>query len=182
MLSVSTPRPCCNGASRYAQVIHFCGRTDTQLGSSCPNGFLFYTSLPLPSIRTTVGRTMCTLSALNTSNVGLTAGDHKRCLNSPTLSALVDMLGRQRTIMVLRPRGPIPIGSALVTTAPLTVCRCPTRAAQAIIGVVIRGIPTHCPGVQFIVPRYNSFLPLTLPQVGVIRPTVLTGKLVGSVS
>ena len=181
ILTMPAPQP-------YFGDMEECRRTIRQYNEYCaklkaeyPGKFRFCASLPLPDVDAAIAEAVYALDTLGADGVKLATNSRGQYLGDEELDPLMQVLDERGAVIILHPHKPVPVNERLMAALPLAAYEYPAETTRAILNMLSRNVLVRYPHVKVVVPHCGSFLPLAIPRMKAILPTLQSQGMVGKV-
>lgn len=172
VLSLPAPQPFFGNSAETQKIIRHINNESARLKKREPGKFRFCASLPLPDVAASVKEAIYALDTLHADAIKLATNSAGQYLGDATLDTLMSVLNQRHALIIIHPVRPTPCAPDIIQTTPLAVYEYPAETTRAILNLISRNVLARYSNIRIIVPHCGSFLPLAIPRMKSIVPTM----------
>lgn len=181
VLTMPAPQPYFGDSDECSRVVRQYNEYGARLKSASPNRIRFCASLPLPDVDAAVAEAIYAIDTLGADGVKLATNSRGQYLGDEALDPLMAVLNNRSAVIILHPHRPVPVNDSLVAALPLAVYEYPAETTRALMNLLAHNVLERYPNLKFVVPHCGSFLPLALPRLKALLPSLQAKGLVGDI-
>jgi predicted TIM-barrel fold metal-dependent hydrolase len=177
VLSMPAPQPFYGDVEESKAIIRKINEQAAKIKAGCPGKFKFCAALPLPDVKAAVEEAIYALDVLKADGIKLATNSHGQYIGDAELDPLMEALNERHAVVIIHPHRPTPYPEEIIKTAPLAVYEYPAETTRGIVNMIARNVLVRYPNIKVVVPHCGSFLPMAIPRMRTIQPTMLANGL-----
>ena len=173
VLTMPAPQPYYDNTKESAKCIRRVNEVSAKVKRKYPGRFRFCASLPLPDVDAAIREAVYALDTLGADGVKLATNSRGQYLGDEELDPLMEVLNERHAVVIIHPHRPTPYPDGIIATTPLAMYEYPAETTRAVVNMLARNVLVRYPNLKMVVPHCGSFLPLALPRMKSILPTMV---------
>lgn len=173
VLTMPAPQPYYGDTKESAACIRRVNEVSAEIKRRYPGRFLFCAALPLPDVDAAIHEAIYALDTLGADGIKLASNSRGQYLGDEELDPLMQILNEHHAVIIIHPHRPTPYPKKITDTTPLAIYEYPAETTRAIVNLLTHNVPARYPNIKIVVPHCGSFLPLALPRMKSILPTLV---------
>ena len=173
VLTMPAPQPYYGNVEESARCIRRVNEVSATVKQQYPGRFKFCAALPLPDVDAAIREAVYALDTLGADGIKLATNSRGQYLGDEALDPLMEVLNKRHAVIIIHPHRPTPYPEKIIATTPLAMYEYPAETTRAVVNMLSRNVLVRYPNLKVVVPHCGSFLPLALPRMKSILPTMV---------
>ena len=173
VLTMPAPQPYYGNVEESARCIRRVNEVSATVKQQYPGRFKFCAALPLPDVDAAIREAVYALDTLGADGIKLATNSRGQYLGDEALDPLMEVLNKRHAVIIIHPHRPTPYLEKIIATTPLAMYEYPAETTRAVVNMLSRNVLVRYPNLKVVVPHCGSFLPLALPRMKSILPTMV---------
>lgn len=172
VLSMPAPQPYFGNTEECRRIVRAYNEYCAELKKRYPGKFKFCAALPLPDVEAAIEEAVYALDTLGADGIKLATNSRGQYLGDEALDTLMEVLDKRNAVVIIHPHKPTPVNDGIIATAPLAVYEYPAETTRAVVNMISRNVLVRYPNLKMVVPHCGSFLPMAIPRMKAIHPSM----------
>lgn len=173
VLTLPAPHPYYGDTEESAACIRQINEHSARIKQEYPGRFKFCATLPLPDVQAAICEAIYALDTLQADGIKLATNSRGQYLGDKELDPLMEVLNQRHAVIIIHPHRPTPYPKEIISTTPLAMYEYPAETTRAVINMLARNVLMRYPNLRVVVPHCGSFLPLSIPRLKALLPTMV---------
>lgn len=173
VLTLPAPQPYYGDTEESQRCIRKINEKAAQIKEAYPDRFRFCAALPLPDVEAAIREAVYALDTLKADGIKLATNSRGQYLGDEELEPLMRVLNERHAVIIIHPHRPTPYAEKLIATTPLAMYEYPAETTRAVVNMLAHNVLVRYPNLKVVVPHCGSFLPLALPRMKAILPSLV---------
>ena len=173
ILTMPAPQPYYGNVEESASCIRQINEASAKVKAAHPDRFKFCAARPLPNVEAAIREAVYSLDTLGADGIKLATNSRGQYLGDAILDPLMEVLNERHAVIIIHPHRPTPYAEDIIRTTPLAMYEYPAETTRAVVNMIARNVLVRYPNLKVVVPHCGSFLPLAIPRMKSILPTMV---------
>ena len=165
VLSISSPHLHMGDAQEAIEVARASNEYGAELMKKYPDKIGVLASLPLPEIDASIREIMYCKNELHVTGFAIQTNSLGVYLGNPKFDSVMDVLNREKAIVLIHPTKPQVVPSGVNETLPYPMMEFFFDTCRAVMNLILTKTITKYPDIRFVIPHAGAYLPIISDRV-----------------